>query len=186
MNSEYLKYVTEEMQGCEQTKGQSVYQHGVYVSSHFQCFLNNDLDKWKLPSLVVSKREYILNNLLDHDSILWYNLYHDCGKPFCKVIDGAGISHFPNHEVKSYEVAKKIGFSDTVCNLILHDMFFHTCRAEDLALNLKHWDIRFVNTLFITALAEIHSNAKMFGGIDSISFKIKWKQLDRRSKYLCN
>jgi len=37
-------------------------------------------------------------------------------------------------------------------------------------------------TLLLTALAEIHSNAEMFGGIESTSFKIKWKQLNRRGK----
>ena len=34
--------------------------------------------------------------------------------------------------------------------------------------------------LLLTALAEVHSNAAMFGGADSDSFKIKAKHLDRR------
>ena len=37
-------------------------------------------------------------------------------------------------------------------------------------------------TLLLTGLAEVHSNAAMFGGISSTSFKIKWKQIDRRGK----
>lgn len=36
--------------------------------------------------------------------------------------------------------------------------------------------------LLITALCEIHSNAVMFGGIDSQSFKIKYKKLNRLGK----
>jgi len=37
-------------------------------------------------------------------------------------------------------------------------------------------------TLLLTGLAEIHSNAEMFGGIESTSFKIKWKQINKRGK----
>ena len=37
-------------------------------------------------------------------------------------------------------------------------------------------------TLLLTSLAEIHSNAAMFGGIDSTSFKIKWKHINKRGK----
>jgi len=35
-------------------------------------------------------------------------------------------------------------------------------------------------TLLIVGLAEIHSNAELFGGYDSQSFKIKWNQINRR------
>ena len=40
-------------------------------------------------------------------------------------------------------------------------------------------------TLLLTGLAEIHANAGMFGGVASVSFKIKWKQLDRRGQAIC-
>jgi hypothetical protein len=36
--------------------------------------------------------------------------------------------------------------------------------------------------LLLTGLCELHSNAQMFGGIDSTSFKIKFKQLERLGK----
>lgn len=108
---------------------------------------------------------------------------HDCGKPFCRQVDDTG-AHFPNHAEVSYNIAKEIGLDDTVANLIRHDMFFHECSAQELQDKLSVWDIRFTNTLLITALSEIHANASIFGGIDSTSFKIKYKQLDRRSKYL--
>ena len=39
-------------------------------------------------------------------------------------------------------------------------------------------------SLLIVALAEVHSNAEMFGGMDSTSFKIKWKHLNQRGKSL--
>lgn len=34
-------------------------------------------------------------------------------------------------------------------------------------------------TWILTAFAELHSNAQMFGGIESTSFKIKWKKLNK-------
>jgi hypothetical protein len=34
----------------------------------------------------------------------------------------------------------------------------------------------------LTGLCEIHSNARMFGGIESTGFKIKWKHLDKMGK----
>jgi uncharacterized protein YlaN (UPF0358 family) len=39
-------------------------------------------------------------------------------------------------------------------------------------------------TLLLTGLSEIHSNSQMFGGIDSISFKIKWKCINKRGKQI--
>ncbi len=37
-------------------------------------------------------------------------------------------------------------------------------------------------TLLLTSLAEVHSNAAMFGGVDSDSFKIKAKHLEKRGR----
>jgi hypothetical protein len=37
-------------------------------------------------------------------------------------------------------------------------------------------------SLLITGLCELHSNAQMFGGIESTSFKIKWKHLSKMGK----
>jgi hypothetical protein len=65
--------------------------------------------------------------------------------------------------------------------LISKDMVFHT-------INQIRWSWRILNsnslqtvlTLLVTSLCELHSNASMFGGIESTSFKIKYKQLDKR------
>jgi hypothetical protein len=40
-------------------------------------------------------------------------------------------------------------------------------------------------TLLLAGLAEIHANAEMFNGFDSPSFKIKYKQIDRRGRAIC-
>ena len=39
-------------------------------------------------------------------------------------------------------------------------------------------------TLLLTGLAEIHSNAEMFGGLESVGFKIKWKSINQRGKQI--
>jgi hypothetical protein len=44
----------------------------------------------------------------------------------------------------------------------------------------------FAMTLLLTGLAEVHSNAQMFGGLDSTSFKIKFKSINQRGKQILN
>lgn len=63
-------------------------------------------------------------------------------------------------------------------------MDFHTLSADViLAQGLSRKD---VCTLMLTALAELHSNANMFGGIESTSFIIKWKKLQKLGNIICN
>ena len=67
--------------------------------------------------------------------------------------------------------------------LIGMDMDIHLLNAE----SLKEFSERpEAISLLITGLCEIHSNAAMFGGIDSTSFKIKYKHIDKRGRQLLN
>lgn len=59
-------------------------------------------------------------------------------------------------------------------------MEIHLIKAKDLEEFCKNKSMAI--TLLIAGLCEIHSNADMFGGIDSTSFKIKWKQINQRGK----
>lgn len=69
--------------------------------------------------------------------------------------------------------------NDEICSLIKNDMVAHLIKPSQFEdfMNIENYKI-----LLITALCEIHSNAEMFGGIDSTSFKIKYKKLNRLGK----
>jgi len=108
-----------------------------------------------------------------------YIIYHDCGKHLCETVDEGG-KHYPDHANVSADYWAEHSDDKLVEKLIRNDMFFHICKANDL----KETTLtkRELATLLVTALAEIHANAEMFGGIESQSFKIKYKQIERRGK----
>jgi hypothetical protein len=98
-------------------------------------------------------------------------------------VDEDGKRHFPNHASVSADIFRKHFNDESTAKLIGDDMCLHTLTAEEI--NAKNWSKRDALSLLITALAELHSNATMFGGIESTSFKIKWKKLDGHGKRLC-
>lgn len=106
-----------------------------------------------------------------------YLRYHDCGKPFVHQVDDAGRSHFPNHAEASARTWESAGGSSDEVWLIRHDMLLHSSSAVDCEAYHGH---PLMPALLFAALAEIHANAEMFGGLESSSFKAKAKQLDRR------
>lgn len=180
-----------DMQECQQTPGQSVYEHGLSVRNYLFDLLEH-LETgsplkytWKIPAWVYENKEFILSKMCDVFTLEEYTRFHDCGKPYCKTIDTEGKVHFPDHAEVSYEVYKSVFKSmfanvvDDVAELIRMDMDIHTMKSEQLSVFAKS---PYAVTLIMTGLAEIHSNAAMFGGIDSVSFKIKWKQIDKRGR----
>jgi hypothetical protein len=136
----------------------------------------------RLPQWWTDYREQILGSIHDYKIIKHYNLWHDIGKPFCRTVDAEGKQHFPNHAEVSKEVWLKLGGSPVIGDLIGLDMVMHTESKEQI--EARNLDAKAAFTLLLTALAEIHSNAQMFGGIESTSFKIKWKKLDKIGKFL--
>lgn len=170
------------MQACEQTKGQSVYDHGVSVKEHtFQLveFLKTGVisGDWRLPTWLSEYRSQILSVLLPQDIIEEYTIFHDCGKPYCKSVDENGRTHYPNHADVSFQTWLDVGGSSAAAKLMKMDMMIHTMKALDIDDFVTHPEAA---TLLLAGLAEVHSNAKMFGGMDSTSFKIKWNQIDKR------
>lgn len=121
-----------------------------------------------------------LKYLVSDENLNLYTVYHDIGKPYCiEIVDNK--THFPNHSEVSYYIFKNIFDNELVAELIRNDMAIHVLKSKDI-IDFCKLDNHI--TLLIVGLAEIHSNAKMFGGIDSVSFKIKWKNLNQRGKQI--
>ena len=170
------------MKACEQTKGQSVYQHGQSVYAYFCDLRESQKFDWRLPSWFNLK---LFENIHDEDIVKDYLIFHDIGKPFCREIDSEGKVHFPNHAETSKRVFLEDGGSPIAANLIGWDMVLHSCSAEEIKSYCSQWTIKDAYTLLLASLSEIHSNSRLFGGIESISFKSKWKNLERRGKQVC-
>ena len=163
------------MQSCLQAEGQSVYKHGLSVKEHtFQLIqyltTQNIEGNWRLPDWLTQYRHQILEALLPIEIIEEYTVYHDCGKPCCLTIDTDGKRHFPNHVQLSCQKWLDIGGDEQVAKLMKMDMLIHTMKANDIDEFIRHPE---AITLLIVGLAELHSNAQMFGGLESTSFKIK-------------
>jgi len=180
-----LNEVTQEMKNTEQMTGLSVFEHGVSVNNKFielYDYLYNGkelVSDWKLPEWVESNKELIKDKLLLLDIINEYQIYHDCGKPYCMEVDSDGRRHFPDHANKSYEIWTQTGGNKQVGELIRMDMDIHLLKDIGvLEFSAKTESI----TLLMTGLCEVHANADMFGGIESTSFKIKMKQINKRGK----
>ena len=112
-----------------------------------------------------------------------YQIYHDIGKPFCKTYDiDTHKYHFHNHANISADTYSMVQDTNPIIEkLIRMDMDIHTIKADDIekfSLNKE------AISLLITGLCEINANANMFGGIESTSFKIKFKQINNRGKRL--
>lgn len=171
------------MESCEQTKSVSVLAHGHSVNSYFwdlidHLYLGKELKyEWRLPEWTTNKD--LLFRVLDVDSdiIENYLVYHDCGKPYCVTTDDEGKRHFPNHAKMSAETWRTVSDNALEADLMMHDMDIHLLKAAGIPefMKFEHWPV-----LLLAGLSEVHSNAAMFGGIGSTSFKMKWKQLNKR------
>lgn len=172
---------------CEQTAGMSVWEHGesvarYYADLHAHVTTGRPLQyEWRLPSWLEESPD-LLDLLLPFDTAQAYQIFHDCGKPYCLTIDEEGKRHFPNHAAMSERIWRSVSMDEQIARLIGMDMDIHLLKADGI--------LEFANrpeaaTLLLTGLAEIHANASMFGGIDSPSFKIKFKQIERRGRAIC-
>lgn len=138
----------------------------------------------RIPQWFSEYKDQILDNIHPLEIIKAYTINHDIGKPYCVTVDPDGKKHYPNHAAISKQKWLEDGGDVTVGNLIGLDMVMHTESKEDI--KARKLPVQDSLTLLVVALAEIHANAELFGGIESTSFKIKWKKLDKTGKYLCN
>lgn len=187
INQKLLNY----MKTTNQTEGQTVYQHGKDVSERqkelFEYFLYDIALKNQYRNSIIFRDLNI--KLLIKKNIeskkLWkiytYGLYHDCGKYLCQNRDEKG-QHFPNHENVSYKLWMEEEKDEFIGELIKNDMIIHRSNKIELEQNIKNMDKDKKLILIITSIAEIHSNAEMFGGINTENFKIKFGKLEKNIK----
>lgn len=170
---------------CPQTKTQTVFQHGMSVFNYFNDLITEDFEKFKLPDWFKPNQKELFSNLHLYENISLYCRFHDCGKYFCLQYDSDNNVHFPDHANVSKKLFLEATNNKLVANLIGCDMILHTESAEKIDYYLKNeWTKQDAYTLLLVALCEIHSNANMFGGIESDSFKIKWKKISQRGNQI--
>jgi hypothetical protein len=177
-----------DMKACEQTKGMNVLEHGdmvrdYYHDLYFHLYEDTKLRfEWKLPNWLLENKDMVINKLCNDYIMQDYMILHDCGKPYCRTVDQEGKHHFTDHANVSYEVYSKLYPENRIVGeLIKKDMVVHCLKGENVEEFSRD---PLAISLLISALCEIHANASMFGGIESTSFKIKWKQIDRRGRQI--
>lgn len=169
------------MEATLQTEGQNILQHGQAVHTAWLDILN-DPSSWPdcLSPWETELRAEI--HRFDPSSIRLYHWFHDCGKPRCLTLREDGGRSFPDHALHSYEAWIDAGGCSQIGTWIRHDMDIHTISANEIPAFAS---LDGSAILLLTGLAEIRANAKMFGGEDSTSFKIKYKHWRRRALAYC-
>lgn len=174
--------IKKEMENCFQFENINMIQHGEMVHEWYIDLFSSKEKIWdfgKVHNQILS----ILTLAATPENLKNYHIYHDLGKPFCRTVDENGRQHFPNHAQVSYETWINAGGDEETAWYILHDMDFHLLKTGEI--NELITDRRAIN-LLLTAWCEIHANSQMFGGIESTSFKIKRKSLEKHTKALYN
>jgi hypothetical protein len=176
------------MSTCFQHSTQNMLEHGVAVHDTYRALigaLSSDCQhppaEICIPDWLWANRDALLDRLLPLDLMQAYHWYHDCGKPACRTVDAEGRQHFPEHATRSEQEWLNTGGDTRVGRLIGMDMLLHTASAD--AMVAFAW-LPEAASLLMTAFAEIHANASLFGGTESTNFKVKYKHLDRRGKAL--
>jgi hypothetical protein len=178
------------MKSVEQFPGMSVLDHGRDVYARYLDLISPQPQlKWRMPDWVEKLKPLQLPlEIMKH-----YLIYHDCGKPFCRVVDADGKQHFPNHAQISYLTWMKHAKmeldghahwteeDEQIGRLIQMDMDVHTLKGDAIEEFIKRPE---APSLILAGLAEIHSNAAWLNALDSDSFKIKWKAIDKIGKRL--
>ena len=180
INTPQLEILRQKMMTCEQTKGQTILEHGQAVARAYKdIFIEKNLDNWYLPPIISEKADHLRALAPANDILEAYHVFHDCGKSSCITIDDEGKRHFPNHAMISAKEWLVAGGDPLIGRLIEHDMDMHTLKPAQ-ASSYAHLDL--APALLLTAWAEINANSKMFGGYESTSFKIKAKSLTKLTK----
>lgn len=183
MTQEARQGLLESMRGCEQMPGLTVLQHGLMVRDHYRDMMDHLRYgtplrfAWRLPDWI--RNPLLLEDLPSDEAMAKYHVFHDCGKPACRTVDEDGRQHFPDHAAVSRRIWMEAGGSEDVADLIGMDMDVHLLKGEGVDAFATRPEAR---ALLLTALSEVHANASLFGGIESVGFKMKAKHVAKRGK----
>ena len=175
------------MKNCYQFKNQNMIEHGLLVRKHHKQIikdLHHSTNQYELPDELRAHSKQFLKHQYNNHILSYYQLYHDCGKPFCLEIDDDGKRRYPKHEEVSAKVFSdafsKTKHCDKISTLIANDMIFHKENMTDIDAFLEACDDkRLVYSLILTSFAELYANKSMFDDNNQTSFKIKYKKLHR-------
>lgn len=193
--------------------GRSVREHYAVLRAHLEGTLDLGVAlNWRLPAWVAAYRPQLAAAAGDEWLVDRYLTLHDAGKPDVVTVDEQGRRRFPGHGQRSprvyldtYRPADSpagdaaddpaagsgagprggVGARDVharVAELIAHDMDIHLLKAAGVEAFCANPN---AVVHLLAGLAEVTSNAAMFGGVDSTSFKIKYKQLVSRGNAIC-
>ena len=185
----------ERMESCEQAPGVSTLDHGVHVLINMRALIEG-YPAGPVPDWYLEHRAEIVESLPPAHVWGTYAIYHDCGKWAVREVDDQGRQHFPDHARASYNIWQEVSLSlpisklsdnRAVWDLMLDDMVLHTQSSEVVGMMLRsgRWSTQQAATLLLSSLAELHTNAPMFGGFESTSYKIKAKHVKRRGAQVC-
>lgn len=165
------------MESCYQFENINMVDHGKMVSNEYI----NILKGWHKNDIPPRLTELIGSATLPPRGLMTrYQILHDCGKPLCRLVDDANKVHYPNHaEVSAQQLEHLFPDEKDLHFLVKHDMDFHTMKTCDLNDLARH---KYGFALYLTAWAELFANASMFGGVESVSYKIKKKKLIKHLK----
>lgn len=169
------------MSNCSQSQGQTILQHGEAVAARYKDLIGKQEMEWRLPDWF--DLDFLVPLIPPGEIMEQYHIYHDCGKPYCRTVDEEGKQHFPDHAKISSSIWRVHGGSEQIAELILRDMDMHLMKAAQAA---EYDRLDLAPALLLTALSELHANAEMFGGIESTSFKIKFKSLNKVGRNIIN
>jgi len=185
------RQLAEKMEQCEQMPDYSTLQHGLDCFANFDTMLDIlwyekfNTTQFKLPEWFTTYGKSIYANIHNMETAERYIVFHDGGKWACLITDADGKRHFPNHAEVSQKIFREHFDDETAAKMIGWDMALHTMKDADIDYWLAQWSTKDACTLLLASLAEIHANAALFGGLESQSFKIKWKQISKRGMAIC-
>ena len=187
MNNAQIQDLLQKMIKVNQFTNLNILEHGLSVRQQYTNIIkdlnSSNFDEYDFPDKLIDNWSWIKDNLLSDKIMSPYQIYHDCGKPFCLQIDEQGKQHFPNHAEVSHKVFTKyfkdIKHKEKIAFLIKNDMIFHSGSAEEINNFIASTDNKTLWSLWLTSLAELYANKKMFDENNQLSFKIKYKKLTK-------